>query len=547
MPMYCADDGAAPKSASWVMTIDSDVLHVAKAADTRVLLADDSPAVTRELRQLLETIPGVRVVGVADCGVAALDAVREHDPHLLILDVEMPNGSGLHVLDRLPPLPRRPIVLMLSNHAGPAIRDHAIRAGASGFFDKSTELTELLEEIRRLSMEPRRPFVASTPVPATESASWQAAEQMDLLARATNDVVRDWDVTRDVVNWNQWLQPTFGVDPATAPATSRAGWLERVHPDDRTALDAGLESALEGAATTWTAVYRFRRGDESYAHVLDRSYLLRDANLRVVRVVGSMLDITETREAAVAADELNRELELRVAERTRELGAAVRELEAFGYSVSHDLRTPLRALDGFSQALLEDYADRLDDVGRDYLERIRQGSRRMGMLIDDLLGLSRVTRTPMEPVEIDLAAMARSIMADLTTADSGRPVELQAPATLPASGDPRLVRIALHNLLDNACKFTRLTARPRVELGAVERDGVTSYYVADNGVGFDMAHAHKLFGAFQRLHRLDEFEGTGIGLATVQRIIHRHGGWITAKGSPGEGATFEFTLTGTRS
>lgn len=245
-----------------------------------------------------------------------------------------------------------------------------------------------------------------------------------------------------------------------------------------------------------------------------------------------------------ATDELNRELELRVAERTQELAVAVRELEAFAYSVSHDLRTPLRALDGFSQALLEDYGDQLDETGLDYLRRIRAGSQRMSVLIDDMLRLSRVSRSEMQLEPLDLAGIARDVIAELTAGDAGRGVTFVVTETAPATGDARLLRIALFNLLENACKFTRRTDSPRVEFGMKEKNGQMMYFVADNGAGFDMAHAERLFGAFQRLHRADEFEGTGIGLATVQRIVRRHGGGILAESTPGDGARFHFTLSG---
>jgi two-component system sensor histidine kinase/response regulator len=240
------------------------------------------------------------------------------------------------------------------------------------------------------------------------------------------------------------------------------------------------------------------------------------------------------------------------------LEAANKELEAFSYAVSHDLRAPLRHMDGFSKALLDGYSDRIDEQGRHYLQRVRAGARQMGELIDDLLKLSRVARSEMKCERVDLSAMASRIAEELRAADPGRDVEFTIHKDVAVEGDASLLRAAMQNLLGNAWKFTgKVSGKGHIEFGAARNadcgvpnaelgDGVRVCFVRDNGAGFDMAFATKLFGAFQRLHRADEFEGTGIGLATVQRIIHRHGGHVWAKGAPGKGATFCFALGATR-
>jgi len=225
-----------------------------------------------------------------------------------------------------------------------------------------------------------------------------------------------------------------------------------------------------------------------------------------------------------------------------QLEAANKEIEAFSYSVSHDLRAPLRSLDGFSQALLEDYHDRLDDTGRDFLQRVRAASQRMGTLIDDLLSLSRVTRGDLQVEKVDLSALATALAAELQRSDPQRDVRFAIAPDLVARGDPGLMRLVLQNLLGNAWKFTGKRSPAHVEVGSMAHDGRRAFFVQDDGAGFDMAYAAKLFGAFQRLHASDEFPGSGIGLATVQRIIHRHGGQVWAEGTPGRGATFYFTL-----
>ncbi len=229
-------------------------------------------------------------------------------------------------------------------------------------------------------------------------------------------------------------------------------------------------------------------------------------------------------------------------ERTFELAALNKELAAFAYSVSHDLRAPLRGIDGFSQALLEDYADKLDAEGQDYLRRVRAASQRMGQLIDDLLKLSRVTRAQVRRETVDLSSLAQVVAAELEQREPERQVEFVIGEGLITKGDARLLRVMLENLLGNAWKFTAKHPRTRIEFRVTQHKGESAYFVRDDGVGFDMAYADKLFGAFQRLHSADEFEGTGIGLATVQRIIHRHGGRVWAEGAEEQGATFYFTL-----
>jgi PAS domain S-box-containing protein len=254
------------------------------------------------------------------------------------------------------------------------------------------------------------------------------------------------------------------------------------------------------------------------------------------------LDVTEIRQAEEKVRQLNVELEQRVRDRTAELEAANQELEAFSYSVSHDLRAPLRAMDGFSMALLEDCAGKLDKTAQDHLRRIRAGSQRMAALIDDLLNLSREARAEMRRESVDLTAMAEEIGAEFQRAHPDRQVKSVVAPALAADADARMLRMVLNNLLDNAWKFTSKHEQARIEVGAREQDGQRVFFVRDNGAGFDMAYAGRLFGAFQRLHSTQEFAGTGIGLAIVQRIIQRHGGRVWAEGAVGQGATVYFTL-----
>jgi len=253
-------------------------------------------------------------------------------------------------------------------------------------------------------------------------------------------------------------------------------------------------------------------------------------------------DIAARQQAEAEVTRLNAELEQRVRQRTAELEAANKELDAFTYSVSHDLRAPLRRIEGFGRILGDEYADRLDDRGRHFLERIRAGSTEMAEMIDSFLKLSRSTRSELTIESVDLSALAESVVARLREREPERAVSIAIAPGMAAQGDRRLLGAVLENLLGNAWKYTRTTKGAAIRFETEESDGPTVYAVRDNGAGFDMAYADRLFLPFSRLHRPEEFEGTGIGLATVVRILARHGGRIRAEGAVGRGATFRFTL-----
>jgi signal transduction histidine kinase len=254
-------------------------------------------------------------------------------------------------------------------------------------------------------------------------------------------------------------------------------------------------------------------------------------------------EIAEHKSARDEIAALNQNLEKRVAERTAELEAANKELESFAYSVSHDLRAPLRSIDGFTAIVSESYAGKLDAQGQSYLKRVRSASQRMGRLIDDLLKLSRTVRSEMNRTRVNLSDLARTIANELQEAAPERKALFTIAPDLEVHADTNLIRTVLENLLGNAWKFAKKRTEARIEVGSTTRDNQTVYFVRDNGTGFDMKYADKLFGAFQRLHSITEFEGTGVGLANVQRIIRRHGGQVWAEAAEDRGATFYFTLS----
>jgi len=320
------------------------------------------------------------------------------------------------------------------------------------------------------------------------------------------------------------------------------GWRRAFHADDRPALErlwarsAGSKQALDCEARLMHAL------SGRYRIVSLRALPVLDADGEVREWVGTVTDIDDRRRAEDEIRRLNAELERRVNERTAQLQEANRELEAFSFSVSHDLRAPLRAIDGFSEALLEDFGDKVNEDMRAFLTRIRTATLRMGQLIEDLLNLARISRIDMQRQDVDLSAMARHIIGELQQREPERKVQVSIWDGVTAKGDARLLRVVMENLLGNAWKFTSRTATPVVEFGMVREGERSVLFVRDNGAGFDMAHADKLFGAFQRLHGASEFPGTGIGLATVQRIIQRHRGRIWCHAQPGHGAVFHFTL-----
>lgn len=317
--------------------------------------------------------------------------------------------------------------------------------------------------------------------------------------------------------------------------------MRQLHPDDRERVLAEYAQSV-ASDQPFRTEYRLITRDDRVVWIRDEAVFEHDLEAHTEYMHGLMLDITERKWAEEEIHNLNSELEQRVIERTAQLESANKDLEAFAYSVSHDLRAPLRAINGFSHIVAESFSDQLPEKAIQYLTLVQNNANKMDHLIEDLLAFSRLGHQPLRKKTILPAALAREVLADLLTEESGRQVDIALDELPPCEADPALLRQVFVNLISNALKYTRRQAAPRIQIGYQQSENETVYFVADNGIGFDMKYANKLFGVFQRLHNAEDYEGTGVGLANVQRIIARHGGRIWAEAEVDQGAIFYFTL-----
>ncbi|HEY6555151.1 MAG TPA: ATP-binding protein [Vicinamibacteria bacterium] len=520
------------------MADPSEVLH------GKVLVVDDRPDRLLVLERMLLRAGYTSVASTLDPRkTRELHLENRYD--LIVIDLEMAATDGLLVMESLKDVETEGglPVLVLSSEADRLRR--ALEAGARDFLGKPFTEVEALTRIRNLleaGLLRRESRSYGELLEQTSVSVREGEARLASVVGSAMDAIITVDAGQRVVVFNAAAERMFRCSrevvmgrplDALIPSRFRDGHRHHVERFGAT----GVTSRSMGALG---AISGLRANGEEFPI---------EASISQVEVAGQTLytvilrDVTERRRAEQEIRSLNAELEERVRLRTVELEAANQDLEAFTYSVSHDLRAPLRTVDGFSQAVLEDFGPQLPEEGQRLLRTIRAGAQRMGGLIDDLLAFSRLGRQSLsKPVVTDMTELVRQAVEELGPEREGRKVDLRIAELAPAAGDLLLIKQVWVNLLSNALKYTRNRETAIVEIGSTVEEGENVYFVRDNGTGFDMRYAKKLFGVFQRLPRSEDFEGTGVGLAIAQRIVQRHGGRIWAVAAVEQGATFRFTL-----
>ncbi len=501
-----------------------------------VLCLEDSPRDAEIMRELL-TDAGYDLN--MDCTAAEKEFVsflRSHKYDIILSDFKLPGFDGFTALrwsvEICPDVP----FICVSGTLGDETAVELLKKGAVDYILKD-RLERLPSAIQRALNEVKEKKVRQKSEESLRESErkLREAQEMAHLGFWT------WDIKTGNVEWSEEVFKIFCIDPKEFTPhidsiLALSPWPED-NQRDKELINRAIETHNPGSYEQ-----KFLRPDKSIGHYYStfQGNYNEDGNL--ISIVGTVLDITERKQAEEAIQILNKELEQRVIERTSQLEAANKELEAFSYSVSHDLRAPLRAVDGFSKFVLEDYENKLDSEGKRLLNLIRSNIQKMDQLITDLLALSRVARSDMNFSDIDMTQMAISMFKETAAPDVSDKLSLQVDPLPEAYADPTYIRQVWANLIANAIKFSSKEKKPSIKICGRTENGFNVYYVKDNGVGFNPEYTHKLFGVFQRLHKSDDFEGTGVGLAIVQRIIHRHGGKVWAEGAEGIGATFYFSV-----
>jgi PAS domain S-box-containing protein len=389
--------------------------------------------------------------------------------------------------------------------------------GQNGMEEREAELRQLKEALR------------------------QSDERFRMISHATDDAIWDWDLATGRLWWGENFYTNFQYTPEEVEPGIES-WTRRIHPDDVARVVESIHQCLDSGRQKWRDEYRFVAKDGQYRSILDRGYIQRDGAGKAVRMVGAMVDTTARRKIEVERQRISAELDQRVVLRTREIAAAKEALEAFSYSVSHDLRAPLRHITGFLQLLARNNLQRLDEDGKRYLAIVMEAAQKMADLIEALLTFSRLGQGDLLVGKVDAGALVREVIQDFEIELKERTVHWKVHPLPEVEADGVLLRQVFVNLIGNALKYTRLREVAEIEIGTLVKPGEHLFFIRDNGEGFDMKYAAKLFCVFQRLHSEHEFEGHGIGLANVKRIVMRHGGNVSAEGEVGRGATFYFSL-----
>lgn len=497
----------------------------------RILIVEDERIVAIDLAQTLVGL-GYLVVDTVATGENAVDEARRQRPDAILMDIRLAGAMDGVTAAALIRAELGIPVIYLTAHADDNTLQRAKETEPLGYLVKPFRGAELRCAIEiaihrheiDARLRAREQWLATTLHSIADGVVVTDAQQKVTLLNPVAEALTGWKHHEALGRALDDIM-SLVAERARVPIASPVGWALRQRSVAYLQEDAVL-IARGGAATPIA---------DSVAPMMNE----------LGEVVGGVMvfrDVTEQRRMECEIQRLNAELEHRVVQRTEQLEAANRELEAFSYSVAHDLRAPLRGIDGFSQMLIEDHASNLGPEGVEQLQLVREATRRMAQLIDDLLRLSRIATADLQKEPVDLSYLARTVTDVLRRAHLNRAIEVVIPDTLIVEGDERLLQIVLENLIGNAWKFTSNTANAMVELGTLDQQDTRVCFVRDNGPGFDMSYAQKLFGAFQRFHSANEFEGTGVGLAIVQRVIHRHGGRIWAESSIGHGTTFYFAL-----
>ena len=496
-----------------------------------ILVVEDERIIAKDLAHTLAAL-GYRVAGSVKSGEDAIRDAQALHPDLILMDINLAGAmDGIAAAGRIKQLLDVPVVYLTAFSDGEVLA-RARHTEPHGYLVKPFRGPELRSTIEMALYKHR-----------VDRRLREREQWLSTTLRSIGEAVITIDADAHVTYLNPVAEALTGWPLGEATGRAVAEILSLRDADSQCALLNSAERALRtGSAHALQPGAELRSRDGVAVAVDDLATPIVDGAGSVLGSVLVLRDISQRRAAETRIRQLNAELEARVLERTALLEAANRELESFSYSVAHDLRAPLRGIDGFSRALLEEQAAQLDEQGRRDLLRVRAAAQRMGRLIDDLLALARLSRHELRKRDVDLSALAREVAAELGAAQPQRQVDIVVADGLVAHADAGLLRVVMRNLLGNAWKFTARCARPRVEVLGRHAAGRAQYVVRDNGTGFDPAHADKLFGPFQRLHLPEEFEGNGIGLATVQRIVQRHGGEVGAEGAVDRGASFYFTL-----
>jgi PAS domain S-box-containing protein len=561
------------------MTLRNFVTGLSRAEDFEAATQDNTREVDslkRELREARETLEAIRS-GAADALVVARDGkemvytLENADKPFRIFLEEMQEGAvtvdqkGLVVYAnrRFADFVGAPLESVM----GSFFHDHvctADQASVQNFLRNESGQGEKIEVSLRVGHQLVPVFLTASPfhidnskagkflcvvvtdltpqrkVEAAAAVDREWKNRYEAVVRASGHLLYDWNPHSGKVIFGGDIERSIGYSLAEMVGGVNQ-WESLVHPDDLSTFRAERARAV-ASKRPLNLEYRVVHRDGSIRYLQDSGFPLIDSDGKITSIVGFRIDVTARKRDEERIRQMNTELERRVLERTAELEFANKEMEAFCYSISHDLRAPLRSIRGYSEIILQEYGEKLDDRGEEFLKRACESAGRMNQLLDDLLRLSVISRGELRQEETDLHLLAQGIVSGLKTAEPDRRVKVKIARDLSACGDARLLQIALGNLLSNAWKFTSKKREGLIEFDSIQKDGERIFFVRDNGEGFDMEWKHRLFGVFERLHSAQEFPGTGIGLAIVQRIIQRHGGRIWAEGKRQKGATFYFTL-----